>query len=165
MTFYVNMVDYSNLSDSLMYDDFTPALAAAYHGLILAMMAKVADCGFKDMTPAFANLIPLLDPAGKGSRARELAQRSGVTKQAMSQLVRELERRGYVEQVLDPTDTRAKLVRLTGRGMALRAACTRVRKELNQAAGRSFGPVRLKRLQRDLEALSAAVGSVPKRAV
>src|SRR5690348_13214240 len=110
-----------------MTDDFAPTLAAAYHGLIIAMMAKVAECGFKDMTPAFAKLMPLLDPTGKGSRARELAQRSGVTKQAMSQLVRELERRGYIEQIADPKDTRAKLVRLTVRGIELRAACARMR--------------------------------------
>lgn len=147
-----------------MTDDFAPTLAAAYHGLIIAMMAKVAECGFKDMTPAFANLMPLLDPTGKGSRARELAQRSGVTKQAMSQLVRELERRGYIEQIADPKDTRAKLVRLTVRGIELRAACARMRARLNQAVRRSLGPKRLKRLERDLQALSAAVGSAAARA-
>jgi Transcriptional regulators len=49
--------------------------------------------------------------------------RAGITKQAISQLVRELEARGYVEQVPDSTDTRAKIVRLTNRGVALHAAC------------------------------------------
>ena len=85
------------------------------------MMAKVAGCGFNDVTPAFASLMLLLDATG--ARPTTLAQRAGITKQAISQLVRELEARDYVEQVPDSTDTRAKIVRLTERGVALHAAC------------------------------------------
>jgi DNA-binding MarR family transcriptional regulator len=143
-----------------MTEDFAPALGAASRALIAAMMAKVAGCGFKDMTPAFSTLMPLLDPAGAGTRAQELARRSGVTKQAMSQLIRELQSRGYVEQVGDPTDTRAKLVRLTKRGMALRATCQTVRGEITDAARRALGPVRLRRLQRDLGDLAVALAGL-----
>ena len=60
------------------------------------MMAGVAARGFKGMTPAFASLIPLLDASG--ARPTALAARAGISKQAISQLVRELEKRGYVEQ-------------------------------------------------------------------
>lgn len=141
-------------------EDFAPALGAAHRGLIAAMMAKVGECGFKDMTPAFASLMPLLDPAGQGARATALAQRSGVTKQAMSQLIRELETRGYVEQVADPDDTRAKLVRLTRSGIALRAACYQVRLEINAAALRALGSKKLRRLHQDLLELGAALSEV-----
>lgn len=143
-----------------MADDFAPALGAASRALVVAMMAKVAGCGFKDMTPAFATLIPLLDPSGAGTRAQELARRSGVTKQAMSQLIRELQTRGYIEQVPDPTDTRAKLVRLTKRGIALRMACQNVRGEINEVALRALGPARLKRLHKDLTELASALGTI-----
>jgi len=67
------------------------------------------------VTPAFSSLMPLLDATGV--RPSTLAQRAGITKQAISQLVRELETRGYVGQVPDSTDTRAKIVRLTKRGV------------------------------------------------
>jgi len=139
---------------------FAPALNAAYRCLIAAMMTKVAGCGFGDMTPAFAALIPLLDPGGAGARATDLAQRSGVSKQAMSKLVRELQTRGYVEQASDPADTRAKIVRLTKRGIALRTACAGCQHEIIAAALRALGATRLKRLERDLTDLATALGAV-----
>src|SRR5215469_6058506 len=122
--------------------------------MIAAMMVKVASNGFDDMTPAFASLIPLLDAAG--ARPTALAQRAGITKQAISQLVRELESRGYVEQVADPTDTRAKIVRLTRRGVALRATCADMREGLQAVALETLGKTRLTRLRQDLLQLAAA---------
>jgi DNA-binding MarR family transcriptional regulator len=139
--------------------DFAPALGAAQRALIGAMMARLTARGFDGMTPAFASLIPLLDATG--ARSTALAQRAGVTKQAMSQLVRELEKRGYVEQVADPTDTRAKLVRLTTRGVALRQACLEARGELQALAAKALGEAALTRLQRDLGELTRALVGPP----
>jgi DNA-binding MarR family transcriptional regulator len=136
-------------------DNFAPALAAASRALTATMMAKVASCGFKDMTPAFASLMPLLDATG--ARPTSLAQRAGITKQAISQLVRELEARGYVEQIPDSTDTRAKIVRLTKRGVAIKAACAEVKHELQSMAIAKLGKSRVSRLQRDLIELAAAL--------
>jgi DNA-binding MarR family transcriptional regulator len=142
-------------------DNFGPALAAAGRTLIATMMAKVASCGFNDMTPAFAGLMPLLDATG--ARPTTLAQRAGITKQAISQLVRELEARGYVEQVPDSTDTRAKIVRLTKRGVALHAACAEVRLELQSVALAKLGKSRVSRLRRDLLELAAALEGMRTR--
>jgi len=125
------------------------------------MMAKVAGCGFKDMTPAFASLMTLLDATG--ARPSTLAQRAGITKQAISQLVRELETRGYVEQVPDSTDTRAKIVRLTKRGVALHAASAEVRLELQSVALAKLGKSRVSRLRRDLIELAAALEEMRTR--
>jgi len=142
-------------------DNFAPALAAAGRALIAAMMAKVARRGFTDVTPAFSSLMPLLDATG--ARPSTLAQRAGITKQAMSQLVRELETRGYVEQVPDSTDTRAKIVRLTKRGVALHAAAAEVRLELQSVALAKLGKLRVSRLRRDLIELAAALEEMRTR--
>jgi DNA-binding MarR family transcriptional regulator len=143
-----------------MEDDIAPAIGAASRSMIAAMMAGVAARGFDDMTPAFASLIPLLD--ANGARPTVLAQRAGITKQAISQLVRELETRNYVEQVPDPTDTRAKIVRLTKRGVALRAACAQVRKDLQTVAVETFGKTGASRLGRELMRLAAALAKVSR---
>jgi DNA-binding MarR family transcriptional regulator len=45
----------------------------------------------------------------------DLAEQARVTKQTASFLVEQLEAAGYVERVPDPTDRRARLVRLTPR--------------------------------------------------
>ena len=55
----------------------------------------------------------------KGNRISELARRSGLTKQALSQLVADLEKRGLVEKKKDPRDGRAFLVTFTEAGLAL----------------------------------------------
>jgi len=136
-------------------DDIPPALGRAVRAMSGTMMAKVASRGFNGMTPAFASLMPLLDATG--ARPSTLAQRAGITKQAMSQLVRELEARGYVEQAPDSTDTRAKIVRLTKRGVALHAACAEVRQELHSIAIAKLGKSRVSRLRRDLMELAAAL--------
>ena len=142
-------------------DSFAPVLAAASRALTATMMAKIASCGFNGMTPAFASLMPLLDATG--ARPTTLAQRAGITKQAISQLVRELEARGYVEQVPDSTDTRAKIVRLTERGVALHAACAEVKQELQSIAIAKLGKSRVSRLRRDLVELAAALEEMRTR--
>ena len=50
-----------------------------------------------------------------GSRVGDLAEQARVTKQSAAFLVEQLEAAGYVERVPDPTDGRARLVRLTSR--------------------------------------------------
>jgi DNA-binding MarR family transcriptional regulator len=142
-------------------ENFAPVLAAAGRALTATMMAKVAGCGFSGVTPAFASLLLLLDATG--ARATTLAQRAGTTKQAVSQLVRELEARDYVEQVPDPTDTRAKIVRLTETGVALRAACAGAKRELQEIATAKLGESRVSALRRDLIELTAALEELQTR--
>jgi DNA-binding MarR family transcriptional regulator len=50
-----------------------------------------------------------------------LAERSAITQQAVGKLVRELERMGYVECHIDDRDKRAKLIKLSPRGLTLTA--------------------------------------------
>jgi DNA-binding MarR family transcriptional regulator len=153
----VNKLDqpHEKVSERRPAADVAPAVVGISRAMIAAMMARLAARGFDGMTPAFASLIPLLDAAG--ARPSALAQQSGVTKQAMSQLVRELKARGYVEHARDPTDTRAKLIRLTRRGVALREACLLVRQELHGLAAETLGKENLARMQRDLLKLAAAL--------
>lgn len=48
-----------------------------------------------------------------------LSERSAITQQAVGKLVRELERMGYVECHIDDRDKRAKLIKLSPRGLSL----------------------------------------------
>lgn len=59
-----------------------------------------------------------IDIAG-GTRATVLAERAAVSKQAMGELIDELQVRGYVKRAPDPRDGRAKLIRLTPKGRKL----------------------------------------------
>ena len=66
--------------------------------------------GFEDLTLAQARLAARIGEAG--TRVTELAEQAQVTKQTAGFLVNQLEKAGYVERVPDPTDARARLVRL-----------------------------------------------------
>ncbi len=77
-------------------------------------IAKLRNRGHAGLTLAHTALLANLDL--DGTRITVLAERAGMTKQSMGQLVLDLEARGYVTRTPDPTDRRATLVRFTERG-------------------------------------------------
>jgi DNA-binding MarR family transcriptional regulator len=70
--------------------------------------------GDERIRPAHTSLFPHIDAEGK--RLTQLADKLGVTKQAVQQLVDDLEQMGFVERVPDPSDGRAKLIRWSSSG-------------------------------------------------
>ena len=119
------------------------------------MMARLAAAGFDDLTPAHAQLLPHLDLGG--TRITVLAERAGLTKQAIGQTVQELEGRGYVERTPDPADARAKIVRYTARGLAFVAAGQAVKRAMQAEAEAALGAAGLRRLEADLARLLAVL--------
>jgi DNA-binding MarR family transcriptional regulator len=73
--------------------------------------------GFDDSTVAQSRLMMGIDP--DGTRLSVLAERAQIAKQTATALVDKLERAGYVERVADPTDGRARLVRMTARAKSV----------------------------------------------
>ena len=73
----------------------------------------VHDAGFTEVTLAQSRLLMGVDP--EGTRLSVLADRAQIAKQTATALVDKLERAGYVERVPDPSDGRARLVRMTPR--------------------------------------------------
>lgn len=55
----------------------------------------------------------------EGSRLVDIAQINSMTKQAMSQIVADIESHGYLTKELDPTDGRARKLKLTAQGKQL----------------------------------------------
>ncbi|MGW6445913.1 MarR family winged helix-turn-helix transcriptional regulator [Lentzea sp. NPDC055074] len=74
------------------------------------ILAAVVEAGF-EITQAQARV--LMRVGRDGTRLTELAEAAQVTKQTAGFLVDQLEKVGYVERVPDPTDGRARLVRVT----------------------------------------------------
>lgn len=81
-----------------------------------AVRADLAQNGFGDVTPAHSAL--LRNVGEDGSRPSELAAHAGVTRQAITKLVDELERLDLVRRDPDPDDGRGVIVRYTDRGRA-----------------------------------------------
>ena len=78
------------------------------------LVARLEAAGFTGGTPARYAVFENLDPGG--TRLTDLAARVGITHQSMSELVSVLEQAGYLERCPDPSDRRARIVRLTPAG-------------------------------------------------
>lgn len=143
------------MSDDLSNSDLAPILMMATRIQMAAMTARLETRGFKEITPTLAILLPLLD--ADGTRSGVLAERAGVTRQAMSQFVKRLEERGYVEHVADPAEKGAKVVRPTKRGAALRQACAEVRQDLQKDLLKVLGEQDLAGLTENLQKLVASM--------
>ncbi len=122
--------------------------ARSYSDLALT---KLRDYGHDGLTLFHTALISNLDL--EGTRTTVLAQRAGVSKQAMSQLVVELEQRGYIERVPDPNDGRASLVKFTEQGWQLLQDAYQVKKEIEAEYTAILGEMGIKELWRLLETL------------
>ena len=84
-----------------------------------AAVAKLFDRlrgeGFEHVREGHGCVFGFID-LENGSRLTDLAERAGLTKQAVGEAVAELEELGYAERLPDPTDRRAKIIKLTPRG-------------------------------------------------
>ncbi|MFF5965714.1 MarR family winged helix-turn-helix transcriptional regulator [Streptomyces collinus] len=109
------------------------ALLAVAGGLTHRINEGVLARGFEGVRPAHGFAFARLAP--DGATVTDLAVHLGVTKQAASQLVDELVRKGYAERRPHPGDARARLVVLTERGWA----CTRAAEEAAAEAVREWG--------------------------
>lgn len=138
--------------------DVARSLMIASRAHAAAITAQLAVRGYEDFPFASASLLWLLDAGA--TRSTILAQRAGVSKQAISQLVRLMERQGYLKQDSDPTDMRAKLVSLTERGEAVKTACVEIRHALNRDLAKSLGATEAERLQSSLDVASALFGDL-----
>ena len=92
------------------------ALLAAAGELTQRIHDGVVARGFEGLRPAHGFAFARL--ARDGATVTDLATHLGVTKQAASQLVDELVRKGYAERQPHPRDARARLVVMTERGWA-----------------------------------------------
>ena len=88
-----------------------------------------------------------------GTRLTDLAERAAITKQAMGQLVDEVESLGFIERVQDPHDGRAKIVKFTTKGHALMKAGTRVGASVQQEYSALIGEKKMQCLHDLLEEL------------
>jgi DNA-binding MarR family transcriptional regulator len=112
------------------------------------------DRGVWELRSSQARNLLLVDRTG--TRLSELAHRAGITKQRMMQVVDELQLKGFVRRTPDPEDARAKVVRLTAKGLRHRAEARRALLAVEARARRQLGGRRYDQLASMLEELSSA---------
>jgi DNA-binding MarR family transcriptional regulator len=128
-------------------------LSQASRALDREIEEALHDRGIWDLKPTQARNLLLVDRTG--TRLSELAQRAEITKQRMMQVIDELQSLGCVRRTPDPEDSRAKVVRLTARGIRQRAEARRALLAVEARARRQLGERRFEQLASMLEELSS----------
>lgn len=119
-----------------------------YRAMETRVFERLAAAGFDDFTPAQARVFQRI--GADGSRLTELAEAAGITKPTAVFLVDQLERAGYVERVPDPTDGRARLVKVAERGARSVEASRAVVAEVEAEWTAHLGERRMTQLRRTL---------------
>jgi len=120
------------------------------------LIRRLAERGHAEVRSAHGAVFQYLDDAG--TRAGVLAERAGVTKQSMAELIAHLERHGYVERVPDPADGRAKLVRATAKGAEVYAIARETMAEIEARLEARLGARRMATLRELLEEIGEELG-------
>jgi DNA-binding MarR family transcriptional regulator len=132
-------------------------LRLSHQALTAEVFGAMSATEYSDLQAMHMTALRPLWDAPDGLRATDLAAAARVTKQSMGAVLDQLEAAGYVERADDPTDRRAKIVRLTKRGRdagkLLRGAVRRVEADWS----RRIGAERLATVRSALEDLLASL--------
>jgi DNA-binding MarR family transcriptional regulator len=140
------------------------SLAALFAGWALAdeVQRRIAADGLDDLR--FADGVVFQHLVSGPRTIGSLAERLGVSQQATSKAVADLERRGYVRRAADPADGRARQVALTERGQSAITAGRRHRAAVAAELGARLGEERVEAARRTLvDALEAFGGAAAVR--
>ena len=86
-------------------------------------------------------------PGPDGVRPGTLAERAGMSKQAMNQLLRSLESLGYIVRSDAPDEGRARIVRFTRRGRAAYSKIHDILRDIEREWSAELGPKRFAQLK------------------
>ena len=116
--------------------------AQAIHRRIIS---ELNAAGFEELR--VPHMAVLQYPSPDGVRPGVLAERAGMSKQAMNQLLRSLEALGYLARSDVPDEGRARIVRLTRRGRAAYAKIHDILREIERDWSEELGPQPFARLK------------------
>lgn len=118
-------------------------------------MDAAVRAGYDDVTAAHVSLFRY--PGLDGHRLSDIAHRMQITKQSVHELIAQLERLGYLVRETDPTNRRARLVRLTPKGQGLQEVIRLQAQDAERRVAEIVGPQRFKQLKEALAILVARI--------
>src|SRR5574342_194758 len=102
------------------------------------IISELNAAGFEELR--VPHMAVLQFPGPDGIRPGVLAERAGMSKQAMNQLLRSLDALGYIVRSDAPDEGRARIVRLTKRGRAAYAKIHEILRDIEDEWSAELGP-------------------------
>lgn len=112
---------------------------------------KLHARGYTQLSATHLTILSYIDPAG--TRIVTLAERAGMTKQSMGDLIRELEAQGYVERSPDPGDKRAVIIKMVQTNTTFLADAYNIIAEIQSEYAAALGGSGAEQLRTLLKAL------------
>jgi len=109
------------------------------------LISELNTAGFHELR--LPHMAVLQFPGPDGVRPGVLADRAGISKQAMNQLLGSLENYGYVVRSDDPNEGRARIVRFTKRGHAAYAKIHDILRDIEREWSAELGHQRFAQLK------------------
>lgn len=114
-------------------------LRSAYQEVAKIINQKMESVGYEDIRTTHTPVLQPLYFSDSGLTATELAERSGITKQSMGELVKYLERQGYIHREKSQKDLRAWLIVLTPKGIEMMNKLYGIVTDLDEEFAKKFG--------------------------
>jgi DNA-binding MarR family transcriptional regulator len=102
------------------------------------LIKELNAAGFEELR--VPHMAVLQFPGPDGVRPGALAERAGMSKQAMNQLLRSLEDLGYIIRSDAPGEGRARIIRFTRRGRAAYSKVHDILRDIEQEWSAELGP-------------------------
>lgn len=138
-----------------------PLIGALLRRPFLSVRAQIVqdlrEAGFADLQAA--HLAVFQHPGPEGRSPGDLARSADASKQAMNNLLAQLERAGYLEREVNPDNRRERTIRLTERGREVIAVIRGSVDRVESGWRDEFGDADYGRLRSLLERLNAVVGA------
>ena len=115
------------------------------------LINDLREAGFEGLR--LPHMAVLQFPGPDGVRPSTLAERAGMSKQAMNQLLKTLEGLGYIARSADPDESGARIVRFTRRGHAAYRKMVDILRDIEREWSEDLGPKRFAELKALLGAL------------
>ena len=109
------------------------------------IIKELNAAGFKELS--VPHMAVLQFPGPDGVRPGVLAERAGMSKQAMNQLLRSLETLGYIVRSNGPEEGRARIIHFTKRGRAAYAKVHDILRGIEREWSTELGPKRFAQLK------------------
>lgn len=119
-------------------------LFVPYRAMENRVIAALREAGV-ELTVAQMKIVQRIGP--HGTRLTDLAEQAQVTKQSAGFLIDQVERQGYIERAPDPSDARARLIRISATGARMLPVAAAAVADVEAEWSRHLGPDRLQTLR------------------
>ncbi len=130
-------------------------MRVAHQWVLDQVYAGVVAAGFEDLGRFHVSMFRY--PTPDGQRPTALAEQLQITKQSVNDLIGDMEARGYLVREPDPTDGRARVIRLTAKGHQLDKTVYDAVGSAERAIADLLGPRRFAQLHDALEEVASHI--------